>query len=240
MRMIGGMRVHAIAVSAALAILAGTAQHSPATAQSQDDPCRNPLELPQITVVADARAERTSAKYTADELRSFADRTNPLPSGYRHFGFLTMDRRIRAQVRVRSGTDAYKNFCYSPETIVVTVSVAPTVFVPGEYARTSCPAGAVRLHQLQHLDIEEQALRELPARIKRALQAERDLRITRKARDRKDATGTARALVLEVAERAARELDSDIRVRHLRLSSPESFRANLAICGTTEWAGLMD
>lgn len=239
MRMIGGMREHAIAVSVALAILAGTALHSPATAQSED-PCRNPLDLPQITVITDARAERTSAKYTAGELRALADSTNPLPGGYRHFGFLTMDRRIRAQVRVRSGTDEYKNFCYSPETITITVSVAPTVYVPGEFSRTSCPAGAVRLHQLQHLDIEEQALRELPSRIKQALRTERDLRITRKARDKQHATKSSRALVLEVAERAARDLDSDVRVQHLRLSSPESYQANLRICSKAEWAGLMD
>lgn len=239
MRMNRGMRERAILASVVLAGLAGVALHSPAMAQSED-PCRNPLDLPQITVTTEARAERTSSKYTADELRTFADSTDPLPSGYRHFGFLTMDRRIRAQVRVRSGTDEYKNFCYSPETIAVTVFAAPTVYVPGEFSRTSCPAGAVRLHQLQHLDIEEQALRELPSRIKRALQTERDLRITRKARDKQDATKSARALVLEVAERAARELDSDVRVQHLRLSSPESYRANLTICGTAEWAGLMD
>ncbi len=222
-----------------LAMMAAAALPSGVRAQA-DDPCRNPLDLPTVEVVSDARAERTSAKFTAKELRDFADRNDPLPGGYRHFGFLEMDRRIRAQVRVRSGTDAYKNFCYSPQTITVTVSIAPTVYVPGEYPRTSCPAGAVRLHQLQHLDIEEQAFRELPSRIRQALHRERDLRITRKARDKQQATKLTRALVVAVAERAARELDSDMRVRHLELNSPRNYRANLSICGTVEWAGLMD
>jgi len=222
-----------------MATLVGAALHSPAVAQS-DDPCRNPLDLPRVEVITEARAERTSAKFTADELRNHANRVDPQPAGYRHFGFLEMDRRIRAQVRVRSGTDEYKNFCYSPETITVTVAVAPTIYVPGEFPRTSCPAGAVRLHQLQHLDIEEQAFRQLPSRIKRALHRERNLRITRKARDKQQATKESRALVLEVAERAARELDADMRIRHLELNSPESYRANLSICGTAEWAGLMD
>lgn len=234
MRLIGGLMCGVV-----LAGMVGTTLLSPAIAQT-DDPCRNPLELPRISVISEARAERTSTKFTADELRTYADRVDPLPTGYRHFGFLEMDRRIRVQANIRSGTDDYKNFCYSPETITVTISIAPTVYVPGEFSRTSCPAGVVRVHQLQHLDIEEQAFRDLPARIKQALQSERELRITLKARDKKDGRQRARDLALRVAERAARQLDSDIRIQHLRLMSAEAYRANLAICGKAEWSGLMN
>lgn len=205
-----------------------------------DDPCRNPLELPTVIVEVEARTERTSARFTADELHRYADRQDPLPVGYRHFGFTEMAREIRTKAQVRSGTDEYKNFCFSPETITVTVKVAPVMYVPGEYPRTSCPAGAVRVHELLHLQIHEDALRELPGRIERALELERELRITRKARDKRHAISLVRDLSLKVAERAARELDEEYRIRHLELDSPQSFRANLGICGEAEWAGLMD
>lgn len=212
---------------------------SPASAQ-YDDPCRNPRELPTVNVEVEARTERTSARYTAEELHYYADRQDPLPVGYRHFGFTEMGREIRTSAQVRSGTDEYKNFCFSPETITVTVKVAPVMYVPGEYPRTSCPAGAVRVHELLHLQIHEDALRELPGRIERALERERELRITRKARDKRHAIDLVRDLSLEVANRVARELDAEYRIRHLELDSPQSFRASLGICGEAEWAGLMD
>ena len=223
-----------------LSLLAGAfLMISPAMAQ-YDDPCRNPRELPTVMVEVEARTERTSARYTADELHRYANRQDPLPVGYRHFGFTEMGREIRIRAQVRSGTDEYKNFCFSPETITVTVKVAPVMYVPGEYPRTSCPAGAVRVHELLHLQIHEDALQELPGRIERALELERELRITRKARDKRHAIDLVRDLSLEVARRAARELDAEYRIRHLELDSPQSFRANLGICGEAEWAGLMD
>ncbi len=226
-----------------LSLLAGTAAviltSSPARAQF-DDPCRNPRELPTVIVEVEARTERTSARFTADELHQYADRQNPLPVGYRHFGYTEMAREITTKAQVRSGTDEYKNFCFSAETITVTVKVAPVLYVPGEYPRTGCPAGAVRVHEQLHLTIHEQALRELPRRIERALELERELRITRKARDKRHAISLVRDLSLKVAERTARELDAEYRIRHLELDSPASFRANLALCGEAEWAGLMD
>lgn len=212
---------------------------SPAVAQF-DDPCRNPLELPVVEIDVEARTERTSARFTAEELHRYAHDTDPLPVGYRHFGFTEMLREIRTSARVRSGTDDYKNFCYSPETITVSIKVAPVIYVPGEYPRTSCPAGAVRVHEQLHLQLHEEALRELPDRIRQALRLERDLRITKKARDRRDAINRVKELSLQVALRAAHELDEEYRVRHLELDSPSSYRANLGICGEAEWAGLMD
>ena len=221
------------------ALVCGPLSVSPVVAQS-DDPCRNPRNLPTIIVEVEARAERTSMKYTAEELHRYANQVDPLPTGYRHFGFMETLREFTTNASVRSGTDEYKNFCFSPDTITVTVSFAPVIYVPGEYPRTDCPAGAIRLHELRHLDIHEQALRELPRLIRRALEQEHDLRITRKARDRKHAVQLVRDLALRVTERVGRQQDADYRIRHLEMDSPERYRENLSICGEAEWAGLMD
>lgn len=197
------------------------------------DGCGQALGKPQIEIrsdIAPARLDltRSLAALTRDPDLA-GSRTPAFPYAV---GATGLALELKWSLHFAGTPRSDGGFCWSVQSLDITVNATATIFIASEIPRDSCLWRAVERHEQRHVMVDRQLFPEL-ARMLRppVLDAARRTAAAASGDEAKTILGAAIEDAIEAAQRA---YESRRMAHHLPIDTPEEYNSFRRICGDAE------